>query len=182
MCIVGGGISGLSAALHLAERGFSVALLEAKHLGIRRLGPQRRPDDLRLRREPGETRESRRRGRRAPHVGLSHRRHGAAARAHRAALASTATTSPGHMHVGVKRAPRRRTARRSRERCASEYDYRSVRFVGPRRAAHADRRASDTPARCYDSNGGHLHPYNYTLGLARRGRARRRRASSRTRR
>src|SRR6185503_20692963 len=32
-CIIGGGISGLSAALHLAERGMRVALLEAKHLG-----------------------------------------------------------------------------------------------------------------------------------------------------
>ena len=34
VCIVGGGISGLSAALHLIERGFSVALLEARHLGF----------------------------------------------------------------------------------------------------------------------------------------------------
>src|SRR4030095_1826153 len=33
VCVVGGGISGLSAALHLAERGMRVALLEAKHLG-----------------------------------------------------------------------------------------------------------------------------------------------------
>src|SRR6188768_1738171 len=33
VCIVGGGISGLSAALHLAERGMRVALLEARHLG-----------------------------------------------------------------------------------------------------------------------------------------------------
>src|SRR5688572_20010737 len=33
ICIVGGGLSGISAALHLAEAGFKVALLEAKHLG-----------------------------------------------------------------------------------------------------------------------------------------------------
>src|SRR5690242_16786319 len=33
VCIIGGGISGLSAALHLAERRFTVALLEAQHLG-----------------------------------------------------------------------------------------------------------------------------------------------------
>ncbi len=34
VCIIGGGVSGLSAALHLVERGFTVALLEAKHLGF----------------------------------------------------------------------------------------------------------------------------------------------------
>jgi gamma-glutamylputrescine oxidase len=33
VCVVGGGISGLSAALHLAGRGMRVALLEARHLG-----------------------------------------------------------------------------------------------------------------------------------------------------
>lgn len=33
VAIVGGGISGVSAALHLAERGYSVALLEAEHIG-----------------------------------------------------------------------------------------------------------------------------------------------------
>jgi gamma-glutamylputrescine oxidase len=33
VAIVGGGITGVSAALHLAERGYSVALLEAEHIG-----------------------------------------------------------------------------------------------------------------------------------------------------
>ena len=33
VAIIGGGISGVSAALHLAERGFSVAVLEAEHIG-----------------------------------------------------------------------------------------------------------------------------------------------------
>jgi len=33
VAIIGGGITGVSAALHLAERGFSVALLEAEHIG-----------------------------------------------------------------------------------------------------------------------------------------------------
>jgi gamma-glutamylputrescine oxidase len=33
-CVIGGGISGLSAALHLRERGYSVVLLEAEHLGF----------------------------------------------------------------------------------------------------------------------------------------------------
>ena len=33
VCVVGGGFTGLSAALHLAERGYDVALLEAERLG-----------------------------------------------------------------------------------------------------------------------------------------------------
>jgi NADPH-dependent 2,4-dienoyl-CoA reductase/sulfur reductase-like enzyme len=49
VCIVGGGISGLSAALHLAERGMRVALLEARHLGYGGFRPQRRAIHLRLR-------------------------------------------------------------------------------------------------------------------------------------
>jgi len=34
ICVVGGGYTGLSAALHLAERGYDVALLEAQRLGF----------------------------------------------------------------------------------------------------------------------------------------------------
>ena len=33
VCVVGGGFTGLSAALHLAERGYDVVLLEAERLG-----------------------------------------------------------------------------------------------------------------------------------------------------
>lgn len=33
VCIVGGGFSGLNTAIELAERGFSVALLEARKIG-----------------------------------------------------------------------------------------------------------------------------------------------------
>src|SRR5580693_8187332 len=33
VCVIGGGIAGTSAALHLAERGFDVILLEAEQIG-----------------------------------------------------------------------------------------------------------------------------------------------------
>ena len=41
--VVGGGYTGLSAALHLAERGLEVVLLEAREPGWGRGGPKRRP-------------------------------------------------------------------------------------------------------------------------------------------
>ena len=34
VCVVGGGFTGLSAALHLRERGFDVVLLEAQRVGF----------------------------------------------------------------------------------------------------------------------------------------------------
>ena len=33
VCVIGGGYTGLSSAIHLAERGYSVALLEAERIG-----------------------------------------------------------------------------------------------------------------------------------------------------
>src|SRR5215216_1677619 len=34
VCVIGGGIAGCSTALHLAERGYRVALLEARRIGF----------------------------------------------------------------------------------------------------------------------------------------------------
>ncbi len=34
VCVIGGGFTGLSAALHLAERGFEVVLLEARRWAV----------------------------------------------------------------------------------------------------------------------------------------------------
>jgi gamma-glutamylputrescine oxidase len=162
VCIVGGGISGLSAALHLVERGFTVALLEAKHLGFGgsgRSGGQtifgyacgqeklqkivgkadaRRLWDFALEGMKLQNELIARHGIRCDYVA-------------------------GHMHVGVK-------ARHDAELAAeveslhTEYDYRSVRLVG-----HEELRslvASDRyTTGLYDSASGHLNPYKYTLGL-----------------
>ena len=43
VCVVGGGIAGCSAALHLAERGYRVVLLGGAAHRLGRLGAQRRP-------------------------------------------------------------------------------------------------------------------------------------------
>jgi gamma-glutamylputrescine oxidase len=163
-CVVGGGISGLSAALHLAERGMRVALLEAKFIGYGgsgRSGGQsifgyacemstlekavgaadaRRlwdfsVDGLRLQREL-----------------IS--RHGI-----------ECDYTSGHMIVGLK--PRHdRALRAELDTLAMRYDYHSLRFIGrdELRSIIASERYSSA---LYDANGGHLHPYRYTLGMGR---------------
>ena len=162
VCVVGGGISGLSAALHLVERGFTVALLEAKHLGFGGSG-----------RSGGQTIFGYACGQEKLQkmVGISDAR-----RLWDFALEGMKLQNDliarhgiqcdyvaGHMHVGVK-------ARHDAELAAEveslhrEYDYRSVRLVG-----HEELRtlvASDRyTTGLYDSASGHLNPYKYTLGL-----------------
>ncbi len=38
VCVIGGGLAGLTAAREIARRGWSVAVLEAQHRGVRRFG------------------------------------------------------------------------------------------------------------------------------------------------
>ncbi len=42
VCVIGGGIAGCSTALHLAERGYRVALLESHRIGFGASGRSRR--------------------------------------------------------------------------------------------------------------------------------------------
>jgi gamma-glutamylputrescine oxidase len=164
VCIVGGGISGLSAALHLAERGMRVALLEARflgHGGSGRSGGQcimgyacemstleklvgaadaRRMWDLSV-------------------EGLQLQRELIAR--HRI----DCHYAPGHMILGMKR--RHDAALRDEiEMLRARYDYHSLRLIGREelRALIASERYTSA---LFDSNGGHLHPYRYTLGLGR---------------
>jgi hypothetical protein len=112
VCIVGGGISGLSAALHLAERGFSVALLEAKHLGFGGSGRSGGQSIFGYASGQEKLEKARRRRRRALHVG--HRVEGM--KLQRELIARTpspATTCRPHARRR-EGAPRRRAARRGR--------------------------------------------------------------------
>jgi len=162
VCVVGGGLSGLSAALHLVERGFTVALLEAKHLGFGgsgRSGGQTifgyASGQEKLKKIVGESA-----ARKMWDVAIEGLKlqHELIAR-HRIDCDYVA----GHMHVGVK-------ARHDAELAAEvetlheEYGYRSVRSV-----SHDELRALVASDRyttgLYDSASGHLNPYKYTLGL-----------------
>jgi gamma-glutamylputrescine oxidase len=162
VCIVGGGISGLSAALHLVERGFTVALLEAKHLGFGgsgRSGGQSifgfASGQEKLEKLVGEAD-----ARKMWDISIE------GMKLQRDLIARHAIACDyvaGHMHVGVK--PRHDAELRAEaESLHEKYDYRSVRFVEHeelRTIVQSDRYTTAL----YDSNSGHLQPYKYTLGL-----------------
>jgi len=162
VCIVGGGISGLSAALHLIERGFSVALLEAKHLGFGGSG-----------RSGGQTIFGYASGQEKLEklVGPSDARfmwdialEGMKLQRELIARHSIACEYvAGHMHVGVK-ARHDAELRAEVESLHTKYSYRSVRLVDHdelRTLVSSDRYTTGI----YDANSGHLNPYKYTLGL-----------------
>jgi gamma-glutamylputrescine oxidase len=162
VCIVGGGISGLSAALHLVERGFTVALLEAKHLGFGgsgRSGGQSifgfASGQEKLEKLVGEAD-----ARKMWDISIE------GMKLQRDLIARHAIACDyvaGHMQVGVK--PRHDAELRAEaESLHEKYDYRSVRFVEHeelRTIVQSDRYTTAI----YDSNSGHLQPYKYTLGL-----------------
>jgi gamma-glutamylputrescine oxidase len=162
VCIVGGGISGLSAALHLAERGFSVTLLEAKHLGFGgsgRSGGQSifgyACEQSTLEKAVGAAD-----ARRLWDISLE------GMTLQRDLIARHAIDChyvPGHMIVGMKK--RHDDALREElDTLARRYDYTSLRLIGREelRTIVASERYTSA---LLDSNGGHLHPYRYTRGL-----------------
>ncbi len=164
VCVVGGGITGCSAALELAERGYSVVLLEAGEIGYgasgrsggqilpglgtdmatveKALGRERARDIWQLSREA---------------VRLT------AERVERHAI--PCDLQWGYLHAAVK--PRHvRELADHRERMARDYDYHDLEMLEG--AALRERVVTDAyPAALHESAAGHLHPLNYTLGLAR---------------
>ena len=164
VCIVGGGIAGLSAALHLAERGFSVALLEGRHLGFG--GSGRSGGQTIFGYASGQEKLEKIVGaadaRRMWDIALEGMK---LQRELMDRFAIDCDYVAGHLHVGVKA---RHDAELRAEVCSlhEQYDYRSVRLV-----SHDELRTLVASERyttgLYDSNSGHLNPYKYTLGLAR---------------
>jgi gamma-glutamylputrescine oxidase len=162
VCIVGGGISGLSAALHFIERGFTVALLEAKHLGFG--GSGRSGGQSIFGYASGQEKLEKLVGaadaRRMWDIALE------GMQLQRELIAKHAIACDyvaGHMHVGVK-ARHDAELRAEVETLREKYDYRSVRFVEHeelRTIVPSDRYTTGI----HDSNSGHLQPYKYTLGL-----------------
>ena len=162
--IVGGGIAGCSAALHLAERGFRVALLEANTVGFGgsgRSGGQTifglAVSQEKLIAQLGPTD-----ARRIFDVSIDAL---ALTQALIQRYAIACDYRPKHLHVAVK-------ARQAREledwahELQDKYNYRSVSYLGRTElAAHV--RSERFHGGLLDTRSGHLHPLKYTHGLAR---------------
>jgi len=164
VCVVGAGLSGCSTALHLAERGYKVVLLEADRVGYGasgRSGGQLIPgyacgmDKL------------------AAALGKDDAR-----RLWDYSLEGIALTREliernridcdltwGHMHVAIKPRQREELLESQREQ-EGDYGYRQLRYMEQdevRQWVASDRYL----AGLLDSGGGHLHPLRFTIGVGR---------------
>jgi gamma-glutamylputrescine oxidase len=164
VCVVGGGIAGCSAALHLAERGLSVVLLEGERIGWGASG-----------RSGGQALF----GVAAPQAKLERLVGAADARViwdvSVEALALLRSLikrfridcdwTDGYLLTGVKPSHVAELKEEVTE-LTERYGYRSVRYV-PREELRTQLATTRYLGALHDANSGHLHPLNYTLGVAR---------------
>lgn len=168
VCIVGAGYTGLSAALHLAERGFSVIVLEAERIGWGasgrnggQLGIGQRKDQRSL-----EERLGKEWARRLWDLGVESN---ALVKDLIARHAIACDLKPGLIQAAWKKSDAD-WLRTEVEHMASAYGYTKMRYLT--REEMRETIASDRyHGGIYDEDGAHLHPLNYTLGLARAARA-----------
>jgi gamma-glutamylputrescine oxidase len=161
--VVGGGYAGLSAALHAAEAGFSVVLLEGQRIGwgaSGRNGGQMIPGlrwsaaDLVARFGVGQT------ARLLATANLA----GERVRARIARHAIACDLRPGHFLAAAKPA-HLEAMKRELDLLQQLLDYSSARIVSAGEVGNY--LASPIyHGGFFDSNGGHLQPLNYALGLA----------------
>jgi len=164
VAVLGGGLAGCSAALHLAKRGYGVALLEAHHVGYGASG-----------RSGGQT-----------IFGLAVAQktlidqvgHETARRLFDMSIEALDLTQalireydidcdyrPNHVHVATKPRQVRELADWARE-LHEEYGYESIRLLD-RDALQSQVRSPRYLAGLLDPRSGHLHPLNYCEGVAR---------------
>jgi gamma-glutamylputrescine oxidase len=168
VCIIGAGYTGLSAALHLAERGFSVVVLEAERIGWGasgrnggQLGIGQRKDQRSL-----EERLGKEWAHRLWDLGVESN---ALVKELIARHAIACDLKPGLIHAAWKKSDAD-WHRSEVEHMASEYGYTKMRYLT--REEIRETIASDCyHGGIYDEEGAHLHPLNYALGLARAARA-----------
>ncbi len=164
ICIVGAGYTGLSAALNLAERGYSVAVLEAERVGWGASG--RNGGQIGTGYSPGMAkiegwvgREDARKlwdmSEEAKNIIRD--------RVQRHQI--SCDLKPGYFH-GAAKVRDLDHLRQEIELLSTRYDYRDARLIEP---ADVGQYVSTSAYHggLFDAGVGHLHPLNYCLGLAR---------------
>ncbi len=165
VCVVGGGFTGVSAALNLAERGYEVVLLEANRIGWGASGRNGGQicsgysadmaairgavgrDDARRLFELAEESKAIIRERVARH-------------------AIDCDLKPGYLHAAVK--PRHlKGMAQMRDRWAEDYGYHALELLEGPAALQRHLQTEAYLGGLFDAEAGHLHPLNYCLGLAR---------------
>ena len=163
VCVVGGGIAGCSTALHLAERGYKVILLEQHRIGWGASG--RSGAQVIAGISCGQEKLS-------GLIGPADARRVWDMTVEGVALMRSLIARyhidcdwvPGSMSVAVK--PRQDADLRAElDMLSDKYDYTSVRYL-PTDEVRSVLATQRYTSGLHDSNGAHLHSLNYTLGLA----------------
>jgi len=167
VCVVGGGIAGCSTALHLAERGYSVVLLEGERIGWGASG--RSGGQALVGFASGQEKivhaVGRDNARRMWDISLE----GLDLIADRVARHRIdCDLHWGQLHAAIKQR-QREDLLAEQESLAKDYGF-EVDFL-ERNAVRSVLATDRYCAALYDKRSGHLHPLNYTLGLAAAARA-----------
>jgi len=163
VCVVGGGIAGCSTALHLAERGFKVVLLEGQRIAWGASG--RSGGQAIFGFAAGQDKLEGQVGHDAARQMFDVSVEALDLLKDRVARhAIDCDLHWGQMHVAIK--PRHETELKAwQEELAADYGYASLRWLG-RDEIRGLLATERYLGGLYDTRSGHLHPLNYTLGLA----------------
>ena len=162
VCIIGAGMTGLTAALSLAKRGFKVSVIDSQHVGFGASGRSGGQIIGGFNKSPGEL---------VKMVGSSDAQ--ALSAMAREAVADVKARvndhaiacdlAHGHYHVGLKPRHDRELAEWIDEAVTFGDD--QLQFINGSSVLEHVASPIYTSA-LFDPDGGHLHPLNYTLGLA----------------
>lgn len=162
VCVIGGGYTGLSAALHLAERGYRVVLLEAERIGFGASG--RNGGQITTGYAPGMARTIAIAGREAASAMFAIAEEAKSMIAERVSRHRIdCELTYGYLHAAAKPGHMSELAEEARL-LSEDFGYPGLELIGSAEAA--ERVGTDRFAGAlFDPGSGHLHPLNYALGL-----------------